>query len=253
MSFKESESAEGLDYFTIVTTEATTLHVMPPLIYDKDTGDEYYLSISYSINGVEWQEYSGDELSIALLENSRVRFQAEYPRQGIYDTLFAFDCDAPYGVGGSIMSLFYGSRFVGNNAMPDCFPYGSVTFHIDESQSFNNPDSNLSFIEDPKIFLPATALSHSCYDSMFSRCINLVEGPELPAQKLVDKCYMYMFDGCKKLNSIKMLATDISAPDSLYCWTRDVAKTGTFVKNAAATWDVTGINGVPEGWTIQTE
>lgn len=27
---------------------------------------------------------------------------------------------------------------------------------------------------------------------------------------------------------------------------------GTFVKNSAATWNVTGVNGIPNGWTITT-
>ena len=27
---------------------------------------------------------------------------------------------------------------------------------------------------------------------------------------------------------------------------------GTFVKNSAATWNVTGVNGIPSGWTITT-
>ena len=41
----------------------------------------------------------------------------------------------------------------------------------------------------------------------------------------------------------------ISYTDS---WVSGVASTGTFVKNVAATWDVTGVNGIPEGWTPQT-
>jgi hypothetical protein len=35
-------------------------------------------------------------------------------------------------------------------------------------------------------------------------------------------------------------------------WVDGVASTGTFVKNSAATWNVTGINGVPTGWTVET-
>lgn len=30
------------------------------------------------------------------------------------------------------------------------------------------------------------------------------------------------------------------------------SSTGTFVKNADATWDVTGTSGIPEGWTVET-
>lgn len=33
-------------------------------------------------------------------------------------------------------------------------------------------------------------------------------------------------------------------------WLDGVSSSGTFVKNAAATWNVVGANGVPEGWTV---
>jgi hypothetical protein len=35
-------------------------------------------------------------------------------------------------------------------------------------------------------------------------------------------------------------------------WVKGVASSGTFVKNSAATWDVTGVNGIPSGWTVET-
>lgn len=31
-----------------------------------------------------------------------------------------------------------------------------------------------------------------------------------------------------------------------------VASSGTFIKNKNATWDVTGIYGIPSGWAVQT-
>ena len=63
-----------------------------------------------------------------------------------------------------------------------------------------------------------------------------------------------MFSGCTKLNYVKMAATDVRAA-SYYCisnWLKGVSPTGTFIKNAAATWDVAGSSGIPEGWTVQT-
>jgi hypothetical protein len=47
-----------------------------------------------------------------------------------------------------------------------------------------------------------------------------------------------------------MLATNISATSCLAYWVSGVSPTGTFVKNAAATWDVTGVS--PKGWTVET-
>ena len=99
--------------------------------------------------------------------------------------------------------------------------------------------------------LPATTLYSHCYFCMFSRCTNLTTAPELPATTLENYCYGSMFRLCTKLNYIKMLATNISAKDCLSVWVEDVASSGTFVKNKNATWDVTGSNGVPSGWTVQ--
>lgn len=45
-----------------------------------------------------------------------------------------------------------------------------------------------------------------------------------------------------------------TTPSTTYCnnWVNGVKATGTFVKNSAATWNVTGTSGVPSGWTVQT-
>ena len=100
--------------------------------------------------------------------------------------------------------------------------------------------------------LPATTLANSCYSTMFRNCTSLVNAPELPATTLVTGCYKNMFTGCSKLNYIKALFT--TTPSSSYTanWVNGVASTGTFVKNKDATWDVTGTEGIPTGWSIET-
>lgn len=99
--------------------------------------------------------------------------------------------------------------------------------------------------------LPATTLADYCYQCMLRECEALTTAPELPATILADRCYEYMFVSSRSINYIKMLATDISASACLYSWAQYVASTGTFVKNVNATWDVTGVNGVPSGWTVR--
>ena len=99
--------------------------------------------------------------------------------------------------------------------------------------------------------LPATTLTDSCYRSMFYNCTSLTTAPALPATTLAINCYYYMFSNCTKLNYIKMLATNISASDCLYNWVKGVSSTGTFVKNAAMTSLPTGTSGIPRGWTLQ--
>lgn len=100
--------------------------------------------------------------------------------------------------------------------------------------------------------LPATTLANSCYIGMFSGCTNLTAAPGLPAITLANSCYQEMFLNCRSLNYIKAMFTTI--PNNIYTanWVNGVSSTGTFVKNSAASWDVTGNNGIPTGWTVET-
>ena len=101
--------------------------------------------------------------------------------------------------------------------------------------------------------LPSKTLANGCYQGMFYTCTSLTKAPELPATTLVTDCYKNMFGNCSNLNYIKAFFT--TTPSSSYTanWVKGVASSGTFIKNKNATWNVTGINGVPTGWTIQSE
>ena len=100
--------------------------------------------------------------------------------------------------------------------------------------------------------LPATALANYCYSSMFYGCTSLTTAPELPATTLARYCYQNMFSGCSKLNYIKAMFTTTPSSSYTSSWVRGVSSTGTFVKNKNATWNVTGDNGIPSGWTVLT-
>lgn len=100
--------------------------------------------------------------------------------------------------------------------------------------------------------LPATTLANTCYGAMFSDCKGLTVAPELPAITLVSNCYKNMFKGCTNLSYIKAMFTTTPASSYTQMWVSGVKATGTFVKNSEATWDVTGNNGVPTGWTVET-
>jgi hypothetical protein len=100
--------------------------------------------------------------------------------------------------------------------------------------------------------LPATTLKTSCYNGMFSGCTSLTTAPELPATTLVSSCYNYMFRNCSSLKYISAMFT--TTPSSSYTsnWVAGVASSGTFVKANNANWSVTGVYGVPSGWTVKT-
>lgn len=115
--------------------------------------------------------------------------------------------------------------------------------------------------------LPAMDLEVMCYQYMFEGTTSLEKAPVLPATTLNYWCYEKMFNGCSSLNYIKMMGTQVKKDTwtgyklvdltndniSIYCteWVNGVAASGTFVKNPEATWEVRGVNGIPEGWTIQ--
>ena len=99
--------------------------------------------------------------------------------------------------------------------------------------------------------LPATKLTTWCYNSMFKDCTSLTAAPELPATKLTETCYWGMFRGCTSLNYIKCLATIISERSCTINWVSGVSSTGTFVKSPNMTEWTTGVDGIPEGWTVE--
>ena len=103
--------------------------------------------------------------------------------------------------------------------------------------------------------LPAITLVFGCYIAMFNGCTSLTTAPELPAITLADQCYMSMFSGCINLNYIKAMFTTIpsSSSSSTGSWVYGVAANGTFIKNSAAEWNITGTNAVPTGWTVYTD
>ncbi|MBR6466145.1 MAG: hypothetical protein IKS82_06895 [Bacteroidales bacterium] len=98
--------------------------------------------------------------------------------------------------------------------------------------------------------LPATTLTEKCYEYMFYGCLELIKAPELPAAELATGCYRCMFYGCSALSYVKCLATDISASGCVNNWLKNVPLGGTFVKDASATWP-NGVNGIPQGWTVE--
>lgn len=98
--------------------------------------------------------------------------------------------------------------------------------------------------------LPVTTLASSCYSNMFNGCTSLVTAPELPATTLANGCYSGMFRNCTSLNYIKAMFTTTPSGTYTNYWVSNVASTGTFVKNSTATWDVSGVSGIPTGWTV---
>ena len=104
-----------------------------------------------------------------------------------------------------------------------------------------------------QLVLPATTLTEGCYQDMFNGCKGIEKAPELPAPKLEKNCYQEMFYDCAKLNSVKCLATDITAENSTKDW---LGKAGTEASGEKVLESVVPMtpnsdDGVPTSWTAQ--
>ena len=269
-----------LQYFTTVALEDGTIS------FDifRGIGTDMITSISYSTdNGETWTTTNNVNdkeenlvITVDVSEGDKVLWKGDAQQLAFYDedygflnSFFSSDCE--FDVMGNVMSLLYGDNFVGETTVPKeyCFfglfcdfcdtekeclvvnannlklPATTLTEHCYEIMFFDCT----SLTTAPE--LPATTLADSCYNRMFQGCQSLTSAPELPAITLVNNCYNYMFYGCTSLSYIKAMFT--TTPSTAYTqnWVKNVAASGTFVKNSAATWTTTGVNGVPTGWTVQ--
>lgn len=95
--------------------------------------------------------------------------------------------------------------------------------------------------------IPST-VTNSCFYLCFQNCTNLTDIFPMPAEVLVPYCYGNILIGNKKVNKIKMLATDISASNCVLNMSSNGASSGIFIKNINATWSNSNV--VHSGWTV---
>ena len=227
-------------------------------------------TISYSINNGEWADITssteGDSFNVSV--GDKVRFKGNNTAYGVHNFNYnTFNgSTASFNVQGNIMSLTNGDSFANATTFKSnyVFVYLFNNANIINAKNLVLPATTLaddcyqdmfrgctSLVTAPT--LPATTLADYCYQYMFSGCTSLVTAPTLPATTLANYCYNYMFRDCSSLNYIKAMFTTTPSTTYTSSWVSGVASTGTFVKNVAAKWDVTGVNGIPSGWDVVTE
>ena len=94
----------------------------------------------------------------------------------------------------------------------------------------------------------------SMFESAFEGCTSL-QRVELPNITVIDgeDAFYAAFRGCTNLSYIELPAERCDESDLHYCffeWVKGVAASGTFVKHANATFWQSGIDGIPDGWTV---
>lgn len=245
----------------------------------------------YRIDKGTWTDLAAGTATPSINKGQTLQFKASGLTPTTSNGIGTFTVSKKYNLSGSCMSMIYGDEKPDNNPPAYAFIkmfYQSTTL-IEVSDNFipstrlntracqymfygctnmtkapNLPATtigqyvyycmfqNCSSLVTVPATLPATTLAYYCYANMFNGCSNITTAPVLPALTLTTQCYRYMFLGCSKLTYIKAMFT--TAPTTSYTngWVNNVAASGTFVKNSAATWDVVDTYGVPSGWTIET-
>lgn len=232
------------EYFTIEMIDSGTIRfTFPPNAQDKIT------SMSYSLdNGETWttKQYGEQLLTPTIAAGNKVLWkgiatQVSYPNSQASLFKISANCNAS----GNIMSLLYGDNFQNQTSFPSGSTYNFAYLFAESYFDRTN------IVSAENLILPATTLTANCYLSMFSSPYSkLTTAPKLPATTLAQSCYERMFNDCTKLNSITMLATNISASNCLHSWVAHVAATGTFTKAASMTTLPSGANGIPDNWTV---
>lgn len=269
-------SSKPLPYLKFTALEDGTFSYAQPLQYSLD-------------EGLTWVELAANTQSPTVTAGNTIMWKGTYTPSGtgnIFSSTGTFNAEGDprsvYAgdnfltasiVTGSFRNMFAGSKIVDASGLQMSF---QQLAHLCCSEMFKNCKELLLPPELPTIAistncyesmfygcsamtttpstLPASVLFNSCYSQMFRSCTNITTAPVLPAITLVRACYYYMFASCSKINYIKAMFTSDPASASINTsgWVIGVATSGTFVKNAAATWTTTGNNGVPTGWTVET-
>ena len=173
-------------YFTIEATSAGSLY-----FENNTTQFEYSMD-----NGSTWNT-STTTNTYNLGNGEKILFRCTNPsinsEQGIGHF---YASDGQFKVYGNIMSLLYGSNFIGQTT----FPYA------DNSYVFSELMYSFTTLTDAEnLVLPATTLSFRCYYQMCEYCSALTSVPQLPATTLADSCYSNMFHYCSSLTSAPAL------------------------------------------------
>lgn len=228
--------------------------------YSLDNGSTWNTFPAYTSN---WKNDTSVQVQAQqkiLIKDNRTSFTQWYT-----GPLTRIHCTENYDVLGNIMSLTYGDNFASQTSCTFQFEFSKLFYQEQTLVNANNlilPATtlfqncyndmfgyNYSLVSTP--VLPATTLAVGCYENMFFGCTSLTTAPDLPAPILQEYCYAYMFAGCALLAYIKCLATDMTAPNCLTDWVKNIKRFGTFVMNGAAFGDWTyGDSGVPEDWVV---
>ena len=150
-------------------------------------------AIEYSIDeGETWTTLAANTNTPSFNANTEVMFKSLYVTGSVGAGTFSSN-DKTFNASGNVMSLLYGDNFINQTSLEG------------KDYAFINLFRNSKVVDIFNLILPATTLSLSCYQQMFSGCTSLTTATELPATTLANSCYISMFAGCTSLTSAPTL------------------------------------------------
>lgn len=184
-------------------------------------------SIQYSLDGgTTWVNLAANTPSPLINSGNKICWAYTVPSSTDASyRIGTFSSTRRFNVEGNIMSMAYGSNFIGKTSLEN-----KISVFC---QLFNNCTTLISA---ENLILPATTISQNCYGHMFNgcysltkspyiipamtaavdccqfmfkNCSNLINAPQLPATTLSSGCYQYMFSGCYSLITAPQLPAPI--------------------------------------------
>ena len=155
--------------------------------------------MQYSVNNGTKNNVSNVGGTISVNAGDKVQFYGNGQNITQYGTSNANNSTEIAGgtasvkVYGNIMSLVNETDFATNIDLTNDYTFSYLFYH-------NNTLTDAS-----GLFMPATKLTNSCYMYMFTGCTSLTAAPALPATTLSSSCYRSMFYGCTSLTDAPVL------------------------------------------------
>lgn len=211
-SFKNSEGYVLPNVSYIVETESVSFEPYVDLtvnyltieaLEDGLTAKLSHNACEYCVDGGDWKTLAANTATEAINAGHTLSFKGKLTPSTSYGSygIGTFTISKKCNLKGNCMSMLFGDNAADNYSLEG------------KNYAFYNLFYNcINIITVSENFLPATTLTNSCYDYMFSGCTSLVNTPELPATTLADNCYEYMFRGCTSLTT----APELPATTLLY-------------------------------------
>ena len=180
-----------LDYFYVedISGSDSTLSII------KTNANAPSVGVYMSTDRINWASMGTTDttaITATIPANGKLYLRANINKWGNSGYYNKISVTGNHNVGGNIMSLLYGNRFVDKTSILDYSFTGLF-----------NGDTKLVNAND--LILPATTMRNNCYDSMFQGCSSLITTPVLSATALAYQCYSSMFSGCSSLTTAPAL------------------------------------------------